>query len=156
MLLRFNFDASQALRRGVQGLAMLALAAGVGVWSAILLAPAPRPAPPALVAPTVNATDVTPVAAWFGAGPASRVKIVPSGLIAAGAQGSAILAVDGARPRAYATGQNLAHDLVLVEVLPRGVIVAQGSEETEIVLPELPRVQGILAADAQVSSSAQR
>lgn len=144
MPLRLNFDAPVALRRGVQGLAMVALAAGVGVWLAVLLAPAPRPAPPALAPSAVAATDVAPVAAWFGAGPASRVKIVPSGLIAAGQRGSAILAVDGAKPRAYATGQNLAHDLVLVEVLPQGVIVAQGSEETEILLPELPRLQGFV------------
>lgn len=130
---------------------MVAFAAGIGVWSAILLAPAPRPAPPALAPAAVAASDVGPVAAWFGAGPASRVKIVPSGLIAAGQSGSAILAVDGARPRAYATGQNLAHDLVLVAVLPQGVIVAQGSEETEILLPELPRLQGFVPSTTTIA-----
>lgn len=131
-------------RRGVQAVAMVAAAVGVGVWSAVLLAPAPRPAPPALVVDVVNATDVAPVAAWFGAGPASRVKIVPSGLISAGKDGSAILAVDGMRPRAFAVGQNLAHDLVLVAVLPNGVVVAQGAQDTEISLPALPTVQGIV------------
>lgn len=140
----WNRDWDRAGRRGVQIAAMVAAAAGVGVWSAILLAPSPQPAPPALVVQDGQGTDVTSVAGWFGGGPASRIKIVPSGLIAAGNRGSAILAVDGGRPRAFAVGQNLAHDLVLVAVRPTGVIVAQGAQETEILIPELPRLQGIV------------
>lgn len=88
-------------------------------------------------------TDVSPVAAWFGGGPASRVKIVPSGLIAAGAAGTAILTVDGGRPQAYAVGKPLAADLWLESVLPHGVVVRQGDQKVELTLPELPRSDGI-------------
>lgn len=144
MVRNWNLDWEASARRAVQGLGMVAAAAGIGVWAAILLAPAPRPAPPALVAEGTGGTDVSPVAGWFGGGPASRIKIVPSGLIAAGQYGSAILAVDGGRPQAYGVGQPIAHDLTLVSVLPTGVVVSQGGQETELLLPTLPRLDAIM------------
>ncbi len=143
MVRNWNPDWEATSRRSVKWLGMLACAAGIGVWSAILLAPAPRPAPPAMATSSAAGTDISPVAGWFGGGPASRVKIVPSGLIAAGRSGTAILAVDGGRAQAFAVGQPLAHDMVLEAVLPHGVVVSQGGQEVELAIPELPRSDGI-------------
>lgn len=127
---------------------MLACAAGVGVWGAILLAPSPPPAPPALAGEMARAEGIGPVAGWFGAGPALRVQVSSSGLIAAGASSSAILAVDGGKPRAYRVGQALSADLVLSEVRPDGVVVTQGGQASEVRVPALPPVSGIARANA--------
>ncbi len=135
-----------AMARGmVKAAAIIACAAGVGVWGAILLAPTPSAAPAALVAAAVQGSDAGPVAGWFGAGVAPRVKISSSGLIAAGAHGSAILSVDGARARTYGVGQALAQDLVLAEVLPTGVVITQGGQSMEVKVPSLPPVTGLIA-----------
>ena len=134
---------SAKARGSVKAAAIVACAAGVGVWGAILLAPAPHTLPAALAAASIQGTDPAPVAGWFGAGAAPRVKISSSGLIAAGAYGSAILSVDGARPRAYGVGQELAQDLILAEVHPSGVVIRQGGQELEVSVPSLPPVSGI-------------
>ena len=143
-----NRDLSAVARRLVSGVAIVACAAGVGVWGAILLAPTPSALPPALAGATIQNVDVSPVAEWFGAGAGSRVKIVSSGLIAAGDRGTAILAVDGQRPRAYGVGQALANDLVLSQVRPHGVVITQGADSIEVTMPALPPVKGIEPAGA--------
>lgn len=135
-------------RNGLQSIAVLALAAGVGVWGAILLAPSPQAAPPALPAEAIRGDSVEPIAAWFGAGPAVRVQVASTGLIAAGPHSSAILAVDGGRPRAYKVGQVLAADLVLSEVRAASVVVTQAGQSVEVRLPERPPVSGIAPAPA--------
>ena len=56
-------------------LAVLALAAGVGVWAAVLLAPRPGPLPPAVSAAAPRAADNTPVALWFGKDEVMRTQI---------------------------------------------------------------------------------
>jgi len=151
MVRNWNFDWEASARRAVLGFGVVAAAAGIGVWGAILLAPGPRPAPPALVTEAFGGTDVSPVAGWFGGGPASRIKIVPSGLIAAGQRGSAILAVDGGRAQAFGVGQAIAHDLTLVSVLPTGVVVSQAGQETELLLPTLPRLEGIVPVQTSMA-----
>lgn len=139
-------DWSGAARGAVQWLSIAALAAGVGAWGAILLAPAPRPAPPALAVAPAAPGDDAPVAGWFGAAPAARVKIASSGLIAAGPDSSAILSVDGARPRAYRVGATLASDLVLAEVRPDGVVLRQGGQNVVVEMPRLAPPAGIAPA----------
>ncbi|WZB65635.1 hypothetical protein WJ971_24015 [Achromobacter xylosoxidans] len=86
-------------------LAILALAAGLGVWGAILLAPAPAALPAAVSAPAPRAADNTPVALWFGRDEALRTQISVLGVIAAGPDGAAVFSVDGGRrwPGASAT-----------------------------------------------------
>jgi general secretion pathway protein C len=141
-----NSDLARGVRRGMQGMAMVAAAAGAGVWGAILLAPQPGMLPPAIAGSPPQDMDARPVAAWFEAGPASRVKLVSSGLISAGAASSAILAVDGGTPRAYGVGHRLAQDLVLAEVSPDGVVILQGVHRIEVAAPRLPPVSGISSA----------
>lgn len=135
---------SAAAARGlVQALGMVAVAAGVGVWGAILLAPRPGVPPPALAAGAPMAADTGPVSAWFGAGPAVRVQVASSGLIAAGARSSAILSVDGGRARTYAVGAVLANDLVLEAVRGDGVVIRQGGQTSVIEVPRLAPPSGI-------------
>jgi|GEM_PF-507924 len=149
-LVLMSSDLARGLRRGMQGMAMAAAAAGVGVWGAILQAPEPGVPPPAIAGSPPRDMDVQPVAAWFEAGAASRVKLASSGLISAGAASSAILAVDGGMPRAYGVGQRLAQDLVLAEVNPDGVVLLQGVHRIEVAAPRLPPVTGISSTAPQV------
>lgn len=123
----------------------IAAAAGVGVWAAILLAPKPTVAPPALVStPELPLLNTEPIARWFGAAAAPTITLSPSGLIAAGNRGVAVLSIDGRRPQAYAVGQQLAADTWLVEVRPTGVVIRQGAQQVEIEVPRLPTVSGIV------------
>ncbi|MBU4612262.1 hypothetical protein IMZ29_17445, partial [Achromobacter sp. GG226] len=87
--------------------------------------------------------DTGPVSAWFGAGPAVRVKVASSGLIAAGARSSAILSVDGGRAKTYGVGDALANDLVLDAVRGDGVVIRQGGQTSFIEVPRLPPPTGI-------------
>src|SRR5690606_7756990 len=59
---------------------LLTLAAGLGVWGAILLAPVPQALPPMLQANAGARQDTEPVARWFGGG-ALRVRVAAIGLI---------------------------------------------------------------------------
>jgi len=138
-----NLNGAAAARGLVQALGMVAVAAGIGVWGAILLAPRPGVPPPALAASAPVAADTGPVSAWFGAGPAVRVKVASSGLIAAGARSSAILSVDGGRAKTYGVGDALANDLVLDAVRGDGVVIRQGGQTSFIEVPRLPPPTGI-------------
>lgn len=143
-MLRFAPPSPPALLRVT---AILALCAGVGVWASVLLAPRPGPLPPALANATVApVVDLAPLARWFGAGPAIQVQLAASGVISAGARSVAVLAVDGARPRAYRPGDTLADGVTLRAVLPDGVELMQGGQVTRITLPALAPVDGIRAA----------
>lgn len=137
---------SAVARRTLHITAILACAAGLGVWGAILLAPQPGRTPPALVADDFRPQNIEPVAAWFGAGPALRVQVASSGLIAAGPDSAAILSIDGGTPRAYRVGQQLASDLVLSEVRPDAIVITQGGQASELAVPALPPISGISVA----------
>ncbi|GAA4343223.1 hypothetical protein GCM10023144_45890 [Pigmentiphaga soli] len=126
----------------VSRIALVALAAGVGVWGAVLLAPAPARVPPAAVAGPAARTDTQPVARWFGGGGA-KVQVTVAGLIAAGPHGSAVLAIDGRPPRAFAVGRQLADGVRLAEVRANGVVLDQDGERVEVPATVLPRVDGI-------------
>ena len=87
-------------------LAVLALAAGLGVWASILLAPKAGALPPAVSAQAPRAADNTPVALWFGKDEAMRTQITVLGVIAAGADGAAVLSIDGGPPLAELTSSS--------------------------------------------------
>jgi len=123
--------------------ALLALAIGIGIWGAILLAPSPPPAPPTAVSDGALRTDTSPVAGWFGTGAGARIQVVVAGLIAAGPRGSAVLAIDGRPARAYAVGTQLAEGVTLAEVRGTGVVLDQGGERVEVEAAKLPPVDGI-------------
>ena len=126
------------LPRLVQRTAVVALAAGVGVWGAIVFAPSPPPAPPTSAASTTLATDTQPVSRWFGTGSGAKIQVVVAGLISAGPRGSAVLAIDGRPARAYAVGNDLAEGVTLAEVGRSGVVLNQGGERVEVRAATLP------------------
>lgn len=123
--------------RLARGAAILVLAAGVGVWGAILLAPRARALPPMLDAPRVAAGDTAGIASWFGTS-AAPVKVSVLGLIAAGAHGAAILAIDGGEPRAYRVGQAIADGVTLARVEAAGVVLDQGGQTIRVAAPVEP------------------
>ncbi|MBV7482803.1 general secretion pathway protein GspC [Bordetella sp. BOR01] len=107
--------------RTLRLLAIAATAAGAGLWSAILLAPEPAALPPALATAATPASDTQAMAMLFGSDGVIDTQIAVLGLIAAGAQGSAVLSVDGGPPRAYRVGAEIAPGLALAGVSPAGV-----------------------------------
>lgn len=117
--------------------AVLALAAGVGVWGALLLAPGPAALPPGLTPPPPARSDAAPVAQWFG-GAAAAVKVTVVGLIAAGEQGTAVLRVDGQAPQAYRVGQPLAQGVTLAGVEPDAVVLSADGVTQRVQAPAAP------------------
>lgn len=107
-----------------QSLAMLATAAGVGLWSALLLAPPPAAAPPLLASGPAPDQNITPLINWFGGGSA-RLRVVVLGLLSSGQRGTALLSINGGPPKAYSVGHALAQGVTLSAVLPHGVSIDQ-------------------------------
>ncbi|MGE4124230.1 MAG: type II secretion system protein N [Pusillimonas sp.] len=129
----------------VQALAMVACAAGIGLWGALLLAPLPLPAPAALASGPVTGPNLAPVINWFG-GNSARLRIEVVGLIASGQQGAALLSINGEPPKAYRTGQTLAQGVSLSAVLPQGVAIDQdGITETITIAAPQPAQPGFIA-----------
>src|SRR3546814_6342750 len=98
-----------------QALAMLAMAAGIGVWSALLLAPQPMAARPFLASGPTSGQDISPLVNWFGGGSA-RLRITVVGLLSSGQRGTALLSIHGAPPKAYSVGHTLAQGVTLSAV----------------------------------------
>lgn len=123
---------------------MVALAAGIGLWSALLLAPKPEAAPPALAAGPAVGQDITPVLGWFGGGSA-RLRVTVVGLIASGERGAALLSINGGSPEAYRVGQTLAQGVTLSAVSPSGVSIDQdGIIEEVFIAATSPLAQGFV------------
>ena len=132
----------------VQALAMVACAAGIGLWGAILLAPLPLPAPAALASGQVTGPNLAPVINGFG-GNSARLRVEVIGLIASGQHGAALLSINGEPAKAYRTGQTLAQGVTLSAVMPQGVVIDQdGTTETITVATQQPTQPGFIAAPA--------
>ncbi|WP_459618330.1 hypothetical protein [Bordetella sp. 2513F-2] len=117
--------------------ALLAAAAAVGVWGALLGAPQPGQLPPALsVAPSRQA-DVSPVALWFGRDGVLQTEVAVVGLIAGGDSGAALLSVNGGPPVGVRTGQEVAPQITLVSVDAAGVMLDMGGTRTRLAAPPL-------------------
>ncbi len=120
----------QAAPSLVQGLAMLALAAGLGVWGAVLLAPTPSAQPPVLASSLTPQLDTSAISGWFGGG-TSRVRVALVGLIASDQHGAALLTVEGGKPQAFRAGQTIAPGVTLAKVGPDSIEIDQdGASET--------------------------
>lgn len=118
--------------------AIMAVAAGIGVWGAILPAPVPRESPPMLEVVDESGRDLSPVAQWFGGKPL-RVRVVVQGVIAGqDGHGAALLSIDGAPPRAYRAGQALAPGVTLEEVTAAAVSIAQDGVLEQVAIPDNP------------------
>jgi general secretion pathway protein C len=138
------------LNRGpliARSLAMLAVAAGVGMWGALLLAPQPSPPPPSLIASTAPGPDISPLVQWMGGGSA-RLRVAVVGLISIGERGTALLSINGGPPLAYSVGHSLAHGVTLTAVMPHAVSIDQDGiiEDVTVAEPVAP-VQGFVPAE---------
>lgn len=130
--------------------ALVALALGIGVWGAVLLAPTPRESPPLLgsIAPSLH--DTASVAQWFGGAPL-RVRITAAGIIASDdGRGAALLSVDGGPVRAYRVGQALAPGVTLDAVTSAEVSIDQDGVIEQVAMRPDPagRVQGFIPVSA--------
>lgn len=116
------------------------LCAIVAHWAVVLLAPRaplapagdvtdPRALPELRLAATVFGLDRSSAAA------ARPSNIQVSGIVAAGARGSAILAIDGKPPRVYAVGEALGPAQRLLAVRSDAVVIASGDERVELPAP---------------------
>lgn len=117
---------------------------GVGVWAIILLAPQTALPPARFQSPTSQQQDLSAVADWFG-GKALRVSISVSGVLAAAnGQGSALLSVNGTRPRGFRVGEVLAPGVILHGVSATHVLIDQDGriEEVPVPNPATPQVNG--------------
>jgi general secretion pathway protein C len=126
--------------------AVLALAAGAGVWGAILLAPAPASLPPALRSAGPRAADTSAAALLFGKNEALKTQVTVAGVISAGANGAAVLSVDGGPPLAWRAGQEVAPGLQLVRVEAAGVVLDQNGTQATLTIPALPDAPGSITA----------
>lgn len=125
------FSATPFAARLVRALAIIALAVGLGIWAAVLLAPAPTARVPALSTAITHA-NTQPMAEWFG-GRTLGIKIDLVGLIAAdNGQGSALLSINNQPPRTYRNGQSLAPGIFLETVSPTGITISQDGVTEEI------------------------
>src|SRR5690554_6905150 len=132
-----------------QAVAMLALAAGIGWWGALLLAPQPTAAPPALGLGPASGQNISPVINWFG-GDSARLRVAVLGLISSGQHGTALLSINGGPAQAYSVGQSLATGVTLAAVLPHGVSIDQDgiTEDIEVTGRTLPPNGFVPAAPA--------
>jgi len=123
----------------VRRLSVLAFTAGVGIWGALIFAPAPRALPPMLEATPDAGLDTAPAARWFG-GAALRVHVTVNGLIATdnGSGGAALLSVDGGPAQAYRVGQDLAPGVTLVGVSAAAVTIDQDGIVEHVAPPAGP------------------
>ncbi|WP_233155063.1 type II secretion system protein N [Candidimonas nitroreducens] len=121
--------------RLLQGLAMLALACGAGLWGALLLAPRPAAAPPMLAEGAAPGQSIEPLVGWFG-GASSRLRLKVVGLIAAGERGTALLSINGGAAEAYHVGESLAPGVTLVAVRANAVSIGQDGLVEEVAAPE--------------------
>ncbi len=118
-------------------LAMLTAAAGIGLWGATLFAPRPAAMPPALAPATPRAPDNGAVALWFGKDEILRTQISVLGVIA-GAEGAAVLSVDGGPPSAWRLGDEIVPGIALRGVEADAVIVEQGGRSSRLPAPAMP------------------
>ena len=131
-----------------RGLAIVALALGVGVWGALLLAPSPRALPP-MLDPASTEQNTAAVARWFGGG-ALRVRVAVMGLITSDKGGAALLSVNGGTAQAYRVGQALAPGVTLAGVTAGAVSIDQDGVTEQVAMPANPAnvVQGFIPVSA--------
>ena len=142
----------------VRVVSILACAAGIGVWGALLLAPAAGTPPPGLTTAASARGDTAPLAQWFGAS-AAPIRVVVVGLIASGDRGASLLRVEGSAPVAYRVGQQIGQGVTLARVERNAVVLNTGGEELRVAASDAqalgsPGFVRVTPAQAQAHSSA--
>ncbi|MFT0531431.1 type II secretion system protein N [Castellaniella hirudinis] len=123
--------------RLLRALALLAIAGGIGVWGALLLAPRPDPAPARLAQDPPAEQAPQAVIAWFGSGQGQlNVKIL--GLMAGGPQGIALLSIDQGPARAYRLGDTLAPGATLDAIGADGIRIGLDGGLQQVPAPVAP------------------
>lgn len=117
------------------------LCAIVTYWALILVAPRSPIAPAGAASERGALPELQLASQLFGATPgmitaavASNIQVI--GIVAAGRLGSAILAVDGKPPKAYAVGEELSASQRLSEVRSNAVVVIGVGAPIELPVPE--------------------
>jgi len=123
--------------RLLQGAAIVAIASGIGLWGALLLAPHPDPAPPMLVTQAPPSHGLEPLEGWFGSGK-GRLQVRITGLMAAGERSTAVLSIDGAPARAYRIGDALAPGITLSAVQADAIVINQDGLDETVPAPARP------------------
>lgn len=125
-----------------RALAILALAAGIGVWGAVIFAPGPQDLPPAMRPGVGRFDDTAPAALLFGKNGTLKTQVTVAGLISSGTEGAAVLSVDGGPPLAWRMGQDLAPGLRLLRVDAGGIVLDQNGTQATIAIPSVPDAAG--------------
>lgn len=121
----------------IRRLALAALAAGLGLWAALLFAPVPGAMPPAASRAMPTRLDTAPLAAWFGTPPTGRapLRVTASGIIATGSRGVAVLSIDGSPGQAWRVGQTIKEGLRLSAVEADVVVLDYQGDRIRVALP---------------------
>jgi len=123
---------------------MLAIVCAIAAyWGVRILTPPPSAAPPPLAAPPPREPDPMLTARMMGlvqqpAQAAVAANIQVTGLFAAGASSSAVLAVDGKPARAFVLGQEVAPGTRLVEVNAEGAVFETAAGRQILPAPARP------------------
>ena len=122
--------------QAVQVLALLAVVAGVVVWTPLLLTSAESHAPQ--VAPqAITARSDNPALQWFATMP-TALQVRVTGVLA-GARGAvAILSLNDGPPRSFIVGERLGPGVRLMAIAGDGVQIQRGDETLRINLDTLP------------------
>ncbi len=151
---RFRYSPSRISSASLVGALTIVACAGTIIWWGVLLS-APKPAIAPAVEPTLTQPDPAAAFALFGSvgrvaagAPDSRlgaIRVV--GVIVHPKLGAALLSVNGAPPKAYAVGENVAPGLSLREVNADGAVFDRFGERIEVAAPRRTSVE-LLNRDA--------
>ena len=143
--------------------AMLALACGIATyWALQLLAPRTAIAPATSLAEAGRMPDLHRAAMLFGVPggpggepmPAVATDIAVLGVAASQTRASAVLAVDGAAPRAYAPGDSIDAKTRLIEIGPDAIVIDRGTGPMRLPAPPRPDPALLSAGPASPGASA--
>lgn len=153
-----------AARRAPQiaSAALFALMCGTGTyWALQLFAPRTAIAPVGSLADAARLPDIKTASLLFGAAngqPDAPLATLASdiavlGVAASRERASAVVAIDGAAPRAFAVGDSLDTRTRLVEIRPDAIVIDRGAGPLRLAAPARPD-PGLLSAGPAVASSA--
>ncbi|MET0508126.1 MAG: hypothetical protein ABWZ78_08065, partial [Burkholderiaceae bacterium] len=133
-----------SLSRLLSALLLLTLVAIIAYWAMQLLAPRPAIAPSGSIGDAATTRNLNAATAAFGvpataqAGAAVPTNIPVVGVAVSGADGVAILAVDGKAGQPYAVGTQVDDVTRLISALDGKVVLEQNGRRIEVNAPERP------------------
>jgi general secretion pathway protein C len=137
-----NAAGSQNLAAAAATLAAIASTVAILAWWAVQIL-APRPAIAPAARPALTQADPASAAALFGAtgsaarmqAPARLASVKVLGVVVHPQRSAALLAVDGAAPRAFTLGDSVSPGLTLVAVTADTAVFERGAERFELPAP---------------------